>query len=221
MMYSSKQKLAMAMAATMVAGMVPAMAFAAEKDVAAVLVELNKEDVTKTNAKDYASAKAALAAAKAVQGTDADAMTIVAAYEASINVLESADAATWTANKTAYDAAVVAVKAANAKVDFSGSFESKNTKDNHQKKFDELSGITSVDGKVEVTPYGTEVHVDLKAPVDLTKASKVMVDGVEVASGTGFWQHFENANVLVVDIDPKTTAVITFEYDGKAYRVNL
>lgn len=211
------------MAATMVAGMVPAMAFAAEKDVAAVLVELKKEDVTKTNAKDYASAKAALAAAKAVQGTDDDAKTIVAAYEASINVLESADVAAWNANKTAYDAAVVAVKAANAKVDFSGSFESKNTKDNHQKKFDELQGFIAIDGAYKAELSMNTVRVDLGAP---TLPTKVTLNGTDL-DPIDFDMDGGNGapNTLLIMLEKTVTfadiQTLTFELGGKIYKVNV
>lgn len=106
MKYSSKQKLAMAMAAGMVVSMAPAMAFAAEIDFVKTATELGNEpaadraDLTKINT---VAAKDVLAKAKAVVNGDANAQALVDAYEASIEVYEAFVAKDKTAFKNAVD----------------------------------------------------------------------------------------------------------------------
>ncbi|MDO4720796.1 MAG: hypothetical protein Q4A78_09045 [Peptostreptococcaceae bacterium] len=106
MKYSSKQKLAMAMAAGMVVSMAPAMAFAAEVDFVNTATELGKEpaadraDLTKINT---VAAKDVLTKAKAVVNGDANAQALVDAYEASIEVYEAFVAKDKTAFKNAVD----------------------------------------------------------------------------------------------------------------------
>lgn len=106
MKYSSKQKLAMAMAAGMVVSMAPAMAFAAEVDFVNTAKELGKEpaadrtDLTKINTVE---AKKVLVEAKKVVNGDANAQALVNAYEASIEVYEAFVAKDKTAFKAAVD----------------------------------------------------------------------------------------------------------------------
>lgn len=242
-MYSNKQKLAMAMAATVVLSAVPAMSFAAPQDVLNVLAELKKEDPAETkkeaetNVKNYATATAALAAAKAVQGADADAMTIVAAYEASLKVLKSTAEADWTTARTEFAAAVAAMKAANPMTDFSLSFEHPNDAKKvgpeymHQQVLNQIKGIMEIEGTFHLKLTGNEVRVDLPGP-DLP--SKVTLNGKDLPVDDpatpkiegDVWMDVKggNPNQLVVFVDDVLKAGITsltFELGGKNYTVKL
>lgn len=244
-MYSNKQKLAMAMAATVVLSGVPAMSFAAPQDVLKVLAELKKEDTAETkkeaetNVKSYASATAALAAAKAVQGADADAMTIVAAYEASLKVLKTTTEADWTAARTDFATAVTAMKAANPTLNFSESFEHPNDVKKvgpeymHQQVLNQIKGITEIDGVFKPETSGNKVLVDLAGPALPTK---VTVNGTDLPlvddpstpdeNEAEVWMNGDEGkpNQLVIYVDNLTTATltsVTFELDGKTYTVRL
>lgn len=233
-MYSNKQKLAMAMAATVVLSAVPAMSFAAPQDVANVLKALKAEDTAETkkeaetNVKNYASATAALAAAKAVQGADADAMTIVAAYEASLKVLKTTAEADWTTARAEFATAVAAMKAANPTLNFSGSFEHPNDAQKvgpeymHQQVLNQIKGIMEIEGVFTPQLSGNEVRVDLAGP---TLPTKVTVNGTDLPAAE-FWMDVDGGkpNQLVIYVDSLKKAdltSVTFELDGKTYTVKV
>lgn len=126
-MKNSKQRLATAMAATMVVSMVPAMAFAAPVD--DVVKALNSEDTSKAKAGDVSSAEAVLAVAKGFVAGDAKAQLLVDAYQASIDVFKATSVAEWTTKKAAFDTAVSKLTFLNV----NRSFKSSQTADNHDK----------------------------------------------------------------------------------------
>lgn len=143
MMYSSKQKLAMAMAAAMAVSVVPAMSFAAPQDLTNVIDALGKEDVKKAQAPalDPSSAEAVLMTAKGLVNGDAQAQLVIDAYQASIDIFKAVDVADWTAKKAAYDAAVTKLTF----LDVTNSFKAKQTDDNH------LAVKTKLENPVVVT----------------------------------------------------------------------
>lgn len=238
MMYSNKQKLAMAMAAAMALSVVPAMSFAAPKDVENVLAELKKENTaeTKTEAetglKVFATATAALAEAKKVQGADGDAMTIVAAYEASLNVLKATTEVEWNTAKTAFTDAVTAMKAANPKIDFKGSFDLPQSAGEgpqymHNRVFDKIKGYITVDGTFAPEVFGNLVKVKYAEAKD---PSKVTLNGTELKAER-FWVKAGelniNVNLTQDPADPKPDLNLDeikelfYELDGKVYRVSV
>lgn len=171
MMYSSKQKLATAMAATMVVSMAPAMAFAAPLD--DVVRELGKEDVTKAQAGDVTSAEAVLGVAKTFVAGDVKAQLLVEAYQASIDVFKATSQEDFAAKRAAFNAAVAKLSF----LDVNGSFKSAKTVENHDKigkKFEAPAVEQTIEGKLNEQALGNTVEITLPSADAVTE---VMKDG--------------------------------------------
>lgn len=158
MKYSSKQKLAMAMAASMVVSMAPAMAFAADQDFVNVATALGKEEGKEKDELNEASAKAVLAVAKGLVNGDENAQAMVDAYEASINVFLSKTVAEFDVNVKLF-----AEKAAKMKSIFQNPMDYENgfgkaTMDKHTKV---REALVVAETPVEVTATYTSLKNDL------------------------------------------------------------
>lgn len=164
----SKQRLATAMAATMVVSMVPAMAFAAPLD--DVVKALGEENVNDTKAGNFKSAKDAATKA-APLATDMKSRAVLAAYNASIEVLEANTFATWDAAKVKFDAAVNALKGVLADNMIAGGFGHAQTKANHDR---------TVDG-VAVAAAGPVVAAIEALPATVAAVDKAAIEGARKA----------------------------------------
>lgn len=160
----SKQRLATAMAATMVVSMVPAMAFAAPADVDNVVKLLNSsthpeptqrglEDVAETAKGNFASAEAALAAAKVKVNGDQRAELIVKAYEASLNMLKATTKAEFDKAEKDFKELVPQLMFLNAehKDNVNQSFKSATTMKNHADKKATLEAPAPAPTEVKAT----------------------------------------------------------------------
>lgn len=206
MMYSSKQKLATAMAATMVVSMAPAMAFAAPLD--DVVRELGKEDTAKAKAGDVTSAEAVLAVAKTFVVNDVKAQLLVDAYQASIDVFKAASKEDFDAKRAAFNAAVAKLSF----LDVSGSFKSADTMKNHDeigKKFEAPAADATATYKVSKILGVTLVEISLK---DATAAdvTKVLLNGAEVE----FAKDEKDPNMVTANSDVDV-AKVEVEVKGK------
>lgn len=208
----SKQRLATAMAATMVVSMVPAMAFAAPLD--DVVDALGKEDVSKAQAGDETNAEAVLAVAKTFVKGDMKAQLLVDAYQASIDVFKATNVADWTTKKTAFDAAVAKLTFLNV----NGSFKAPQTVASHaavKAKLEVPGGMEAIDGTLVEDGLGNKVEVTLKAA---DAVSDVMKDGK--ALNAAEFDYAQDGMKLTVFLgNGVTTGDIRFKQAGKDYKV--
>lgn len=239
MKYSSKQKLAMAMAAGMVVSMAPAMAFAAEVDFVNTAKELGKEpaadraDLTKINTVE---AKKVLVEAKKVVNGDANAQALVNAYEASIEVYEAFVAKDKTAFKAAVDKFTLNSNVVKTYVKESADYT--NGLGHAQSRFaawdatlnPSLPGETLPGLNYEVvalTPGISILYINVPAQIDKTtvKAADISIeDGGVALKINGAQAHESEAKVAVAlaqDDYKKINAatVIKLTSGGKTYTV--
>lgn len=214
MKYSSKQKLAMAMAATMVVAVVPQMAFAAS-DVEMVLQKLNSttgrpagmEDEAQVAAGNLKTAKDAFDAADALGVKDPKALQLIKTYKASYDVLNSKTEAEFNANMATYKAEL-AILATGLRV----GFESQATVDKHEAvktKLTTPSTVTAVyTAKVNETLAVTLLTVELNGavPADVTA---VLVNGVAPHQFGPSTLNPANLSVKVLGKDPITSVKLT------------
>lgn len=231
MMYSSKQKLAMAMAATMAVSAVPAMSFAAT-DVDMVLDQLNstttpkqpgKEDVAATMKGDLASAEAAYDAAQKVSyAADSEAEWIVKAYGASLGMLKAKNMDEFNMQEKLFNDALAQLKVKlsgpEAAQNLANSFMHAQTLANHKKVKDALAGPAVPGDAKEID--GLLVKMALGNVVDVMLPSKDPVTDVMLNGAAAKFKQTED-KLRVVLGNGVTTGVITFKMGAQVYKVNI
>lgn len=219
MKYSSKQKLAMAMAAGMVVSMAPAMAFAAPIDFVNVATELGKEKDTAQDKVDIASAESVLAEAKKVVNGDVNAQKLVDAYEASLMVFKSKTVAEFDVNVKAFEAKAADLKTlfveAKTEADFDkglGAF----TVAKHAKFRTVLEGMEAANPYIEFH-FAANPGMPTMVDFHLDKVKDAKVEKYKIMSGgldqSGVFGVAETPTPLFLNKGDKVE-IILYEADG-------